>query len=122
MQEVFQTTALDATSWLVVLTLGLGKFLAVEAEKGRAAASASASAEHVNASLKRQQVDAPEGDAGVVRLLCRMGRDNAADYRIEQPMVCRRKPHDGLGRGTSRDIAHVDPREHRTLPSGTQTG
>ncbi len=33
MQQLFQTVALDATSWLVILALGLGKFLAVEAEK-----------------------------------------------------------------------------------------
>lgn len=33
MQQLFQTAALDAASWLLILTLGLGKFLAVEAEK-----------------------------------------------------------------------------------------
>jgi magnesium-transporting ATPase (P-type) len=33
MQQVFQTAALDAASWLVILTLGLVKFLAVEMEK-----------------------------------------------------------------------------------------
>jgi len=33
MQQVFHTTALDITSWLLILALGLGKFLAVEAEK-----------------------------------------------------------------------------------------
>ncbi|MDO8441650.1 MAG: cation-transporting P-type ATPase [Polaromonas sp.] len=33
MQQVFQTAALDATSWLLILALGLTKFLAVEAEK-----------------------------------------------------------------------------------------
>ncbi len=33
MQKMFQTAALDAASWLVILALGLGKFLAVEAEK-----------------------------------------------------------------------------------------
>ena len=33
MQQVFQTAALDAASWLVILALGLAKFLAVEAEK-----------------------------------------------------------------------------------------
>lgn len=33
MQQVFQTAALDVASWLVILALGLGKFLAVEAEK-----------------------------------------------------------------------------------------
>jgi Cation transport ATPase len=33
MQQLFQTTALDAVSWLVILALGLAKFLAVEAEK-----------------------------------------------------------------------------------------
>ncbi len=33
MQQVFQTTALDAASWLIILALGLIKFLAVEAEK-----------------------------------------------------------------------------------------
>ncbi len=33
MQQLFQTVALDATSWLIILLLGLGKFLAVEAEK-----------------------------------------------------------------------------------------
>ena len=33
MQQVFQTTALDAASWLVIFGLGLLKFLAVEAEK-----------------------------------------------------------------------------------------
>jgi magnesium-transporting ATPase (P-type) len=33
MQHVFQTTSLDAASWLVIVMLGMGKFLAVEAEK-----------------------------------------------------------------------------------------
>jgi len=33
MQQLFHTAALDATSWLVILTLGSIKFLAVEAEK-----------------------------------------------------------------------------------------
>ncbi|MDP1708074.1 MAG: cation-transporting P-type ATPase [Gammaproteobacteria bacterium] len=33
MQQVFHTAALDTTSWLIILALGLGKFLAVEAEK-----------------------------------------------------------------------------------------
>jgi magnesium-transporting ATPase (P-type) len=33
MQQVFQTAALDANSWLMILGLGLFKFLAVEAEK-----------------------------------------------------------------------------------------
>ncbi len=33
LQQVFHTAALDAVSWLVILTLGAGKFLAVEAEK-----------------------------------------------------------------------------------------
>lgn len=33
MQQVFHTAPLDAISWLVILALGLGKFLAVEAEK-----------------------------------------------------------------------------------------
>ncbi|WP_448507504.1 cation-translocating P-type ATPase [Immundisolibacter sp.] len=33
MQQVFHTAALDAVSWLIILALGLGKFLAVEAEK-----------------------------------------------------------------------------------------
>ncbi len=33
MQQVFHTAPLDATSWLIILALGLGKFLAVEAEK-----------------------------------------------------------------------------------------
>jgi magnesium-transporting ATPase (P-type) len=33
MQQLFQTAALDAASWLVIAALGLGKFLAVEAEK-----------------------------------------------------------------------------------------
>ena len=33
MQQVFQTASLDATSWLIILALGLAKFLAVEAEK-----------------------------------------------------------------------------------------
>jgi len=33
MQQLFQTAALDAASWLVILALGLVKFLAVEAEK-----------------------------------------------------------------------------------------
>lgn len=33
MQQLFQTAALDAASWLLILALGLGKFLAVEAEK-----------------------------------------------------------------------------------------
>ncbi|MGK2942541.1 MAG: cation-translocating P-type ATPase [Immundisolibacter sp.] len=33
MQELFHTAPLDAASWLVILVLGLGKFLAVEAEK-----------------------------------------------------------------------------------------
>ncbi len=33
MQQLFQTAALNAASWLVILALGLGKFLAVEAEK-----------------------------------------------------------------------------------------
>ena len=33
MQRLFQTAALDAASWLVIFALGLGKFLAVEAEK-----------------------------------------------------------------------------------------
>jgi magnesium-transporting ATPase (P-type) len=33
LQQVFQTAALDAASWLVILTLGGLKFLAVEAEK-----------------------------------------------------------------------------------------
>jgi magnesium-transporting ATPase (P-type) len=33
MQRVFQTEALDATSWAVILGLGGLKFLAVEAEK-----------------------------------------------------------------------------------------
>jgi magnesium-transporting ATPase (P-type) len=32
-QQVFQSTALDAASWLVILVLGAVKFLAVEAEK-----------------------------------------------------------------------------------------
>jgi hypothetical protein len=32
-QQVFHTTALDVVSWLVILALGAGKFLAVEAEK-----------------------------------------------------------------------------------------
>ena len=33
MQELFKTTALDAASWLLILALGLAKFLAVEGEK-----------------------------------------------------------------------------------------
>ncbi|WP_372724190.1 cation transporting ATPase C-terminal domain-containing protein, partial [Immundisolibacter sp.] len=33
MQELFHTAPLDAASWLAILVLGLGKFLAVEAEK-----------------------------------------------------------------------------------------
>ncbi|MGK2915604.1 MAG: HAD-IC family P-type ATPase, partial [Porticoccaceae bacterium] len=33
MQQLFHTAALDSASWLVILALGLGKFLAVEAEK-----------------------------------------------------------------------------------------
>ena len=33
MQQLFHTAALDATSWLLILALGLTKFLAVEAEK-----------------------------------------------------------------------------------------
>jgi len=33
MQRLFQTAALDAASWLMILVLGLAKFLAVEAEK-----------------------------------------------------------------------------------------
>ncbi|HYP66651.1 MAG TPA: cation transporting ATPase C-terminal domain-containing protein [Thiobacillaceae bacterium] len=33
MQQLFQTAALDAASWLVILALGLGKFLAVETGK-----------------------------------------------------------------------------------------
>jgi len=33
MQQVFHTVTLDAASWLVILALGLGKFVAVEAEK-----------------------------------------------------------------------------------------
>lgn len=33
MQQVFQTAALDANSWLMILGLGLVKFLAVETEK-----------------------------------------------------------------------------------------
>lgn len=33
MQQLFHTAALDAVSWLIILALGLGKFLAVEAEK-----------------------------------------------------------------------------------------
>jgi hypothetical protein len=33
MQAVFQTAALDALSWAVILGLGLFKFLAVELEK-----------------------------------------------------------------------------------------
>lgn len=33
MQAVFQTAALDALSWLVILSLGLLKFLAVELGK-----------------------------------------------------------------------------------------
>ena len=33
MQQLFQTAALDAATWLVILVLGFGKFLAVEAEK-----------------------------------------------------------------------------------------
>jgi hypothetical protein len=34
LQKIFATTPLDMTSWLVILGLGLFKFLAVEAEKG----------------------------------------------------------------------------------------
>jgi magnesium-transporting ATPase (P-type) len=33
MQHLFRTTALDAASWLLIVALGLAKFLAVEAEK-----------------------------------------------------------------------------------------
>ncbi len=33
MQRLFQTVALDAVSWIAILALGVGKFLAVEAEK-----------------------------------------------------------------------------------------
>ncbi|MBE0623036.1 MAG: HAD-IC family P-type ATPase [Burkholderiales bacterium] len=33
MQQLFHSAALDATSWLIIIALGLGKFLAVEAEK-----------------------------------------------------------------------------------------
>jgi len=33
MQQLFKTTALDAASWLLILALGLAKFIAVEAEK-----------------------------------------------------------------------------------------
>ena len=33
MQQVFHTAPLDGASWLLILALGLGKFLAVEAEK-----------------------------------------------------------------------------------------
>jgi magnesium-transporting ATPase (P-type) len=33
MQQVFHTAPLDMASWLIILALGLGKFLAVEAEK-----------------------------------------------------------------------------------------
>jgi len=33
MQQLFQTAALDAVSWLVILSLGGLKFVAVEAEK-----------------------------------------------------------------------------------------
>lgn len=33
LQEIFKTTALDAASWLLILALGLAKFLAVEGEK-----------------------------------------------------------------------------------------
>ena len=33
MQQWFQTAPLDAVSWLVIMGLGAGKFLAVEAEK-----------------------------------------------------------------------------------------
>ena len=33
MQRVFQTVPLDAASWSLIITLGLAKFLAVEAEK-----------------------------------------------------------------------------------------
>ena len=33
MQQVFHTAPLDAASWLVIGVLGVGKFLAVEAEK-----------------------------------------------------------------------------------------
>lgn len=33
MQGVFQTTALDVRSWLLIVALALAKFLAVEAEK-----------------------------------------------------------------------------------------
>ena len=32
-QQMFHTAALDALSWLLILALGAGKFLAVEAEK-----------------------------------------------------------------------------------------
>jgi magnesium-transporting ATPase (P-type) len=34
MQTIFQTAALDLSSWLVIFGLGLLKFLAVELEKG----------------------------------------------------------------------------------------
>ncbi|MCB2000053.1 MAG: cation transporting ATPase C-terminal domain-containing protein, partial [Rhodoferax sp.] len=33
LQHVFQTTALDAASWALIVALGLAKFLVVEAEK-----------------------------------------------------------------------------------------
>lgn len=33
MQTLFRTVSLDMTSWWIILGLGLGKFLAVEAEK-----------------------------------------------------------------------------------------
>jgi magnesium-transporting ATPase (P-type) len=33
MQQIFHAAALDATSWLIILALGLGNFLAVQAEK-----------------------------------------------------------------------------------------